>query len=102
MALIATVLTLAASAILGATVGPAEAAAGYYFTDTPDWYQSLATGLVGLQVLCAGVGVTGLIMGIVSAVTARGRAFRTIAIAAPAIAPFLSSGTFVALSFAFA
>ena len=41
-------------------------------------------------------------MGIVSAVTARGRTFGIIAIAAAAIAPFLSFGTFVALSFAFA
>ena len=102
LALIAAVLTLAASAILGATVGPTEAATGYYFTDAPDWYESLATGLVSLQVLCAGAGVTAIIMGIVSTVTARGRTFGIIAIAAAAIAPFLSFGTFVALSFAFA
>ena len=101
-ALIGAVLTLAASAILAATIGPTEAASGYYFTDVPEWYQSLATGLVGLQVLCAGMGITAIIMGIVSAVTARGRTFGIIAIAAAAIAPLLSFGTFVALSFAFA
>ena len=89
-------------AILAATIGPTEAASGYYFTDVPEWYQSLATGLVVLQVLCAGVGITAIIMGIVSAVTARGRAFGIIAIAAAAIAPLLSFGTFVALSFVFA
>jgi hypothetical protein len=93
---------LAASAILAATIGPTEAASGYYFTDVPEWYQSLATGLVGLQVLCAGMGITAIIMGIVSAVTARGRTFGIIAIAAAAIAPLLSFGTFVALSFVFA
>src|SRR5699024_6214577 len=64
-ALIGAVLTLAASAILAATIGPTEAASGYYFTDVPEWYQSLATGLVVLQVLCAGVGITAIIMGIV-------------------------------------
>src|SRR5699024_5259236 len=101
-ALIGAVLTLAAAAILAATIGPTEAASGYYFTDVPEWYQSLATGLVGLQVLCAGMGITAIIMGIVSAVTARGRTFGIIAIAAAAIAPLLSFGTFVALSFAFA
>lgn len=101
-ALIGAVLTLAASAILAATIGPTQAASGYYFTDVPEWYQSLATGLVGLQVLCAGVGITAIIMGIVSAVTARGRTFGIIAIAAAAIAPLLSFGTFVALSFVFA
>ena|SRR5699024_8149853 len=101
-ALIGAVLTLAASAILAATIGPTEAASGYYFTDVPEWHQSLATGLAGLQVLCAGMGITAIIMGIVSAVTARGRTFAIIAIAAAAIAPLLSFGTFVALSFAFA
>jgi hypothetical protein len=102
LALIAAVLTLVASAILGATLGPTEAASGYHFADVPEWYQILATGLVGLQVLCAGVGITAIIMGIVSAVTARGRIFGIIAIAAAAIAPLLSFGMFVALSFAFA
>ena len=102
LALIAAVLTLVASAILGATLGPTEAASGYYFADVPEWYQSLATGLVVLQVLCACVGITVIIMGIVSAATARGRTFGIIAIAAAAIAPLLSFGTFVALSFAFA
>ena len=102
LSIVAMALSLAASVILGVTVGPSEAASGYYFTDVPEWYESLATGLVGLQVLCAVAGVTTIIMGIVSAVTARGRTFGIIAIAAAAIAPLLSFGTFVALSFAFA
>ncbi|WP_166969358.1 hypothetical protein [Brevibacterium atlanticum] len=102
LSLVAGVLSVVASVILGATVGPSEAASGYYFTDTPDWYQSLAAALVGLQALCTGLGVTAVILGIVAAVTARGRTFGIIAISAAVIAPFVSFGTFIALSFAFA
>lgn len=102
LSIVAMVLSLAASAILGATVGPSEAASGYYFTDTPDWYQTLATVLVGVQGLCTCVGITGIVLGIVSTVTGRGRTPGIIAIAVAAIAPFVSFGTFVALSFIFA
>jgi hypothetical protein len=102
LSLVAGVLSVVASVILGATVGPSEAASGYYFTDTPDWYQSLAAALVGLQALCTGLGVTAIILGIVAAVTARGRTFGIIAISAAVVAPFVSFGTFIALSFAFA
>ena len=99
LSIVAMVLSLAASVILGATVGPSEAASGYYFTDTPDWYQTLATVLVGVQGLCTCVGITGIILGITAAVTGRGRTPGIIAIAVAAIAPFVSFGTFVALSF---
>jgi hypothetical protein len=102
LSIVALVLSVAASAILGATVGPAEAASGYYFTDTPDWYQTLAAVLVGLQVLCTCLGITGLILGITAAVTARGRTVSIVAIAVAAVAPFVSFGTFIALIFAFA
>jgi hypothetical protein len=102
LSILATVLTLAASALLGATVDPAEAASGYYFTDTPDWYQGLAIGLVALQALCACLGTAAIVMGIVSTITGRGRTFGIVAIAAAAVAPFASFGTFLALSFAFA
>ena len=102
LSIVAGVLSVVASVILGVTVGPAEAASGYYFADSPDWYQSLAAALVGLQALCTGLGVTAIILGIIAAVTARGRTFGIIAIAAAVIAPFVSFGTFIALSFAFA
>lgn len=102
LSIIAGALSLVASAILGATIGPSEAASGYYFSDIPDWYQTLAAVLVGLQALCTGLGVLGIVLGIVSAVTARGRTFGIVAIAAALIAPFVSFGTFVALSFTFA
>ncbi|WP_420095493.1 hypothetical protein [Brevibacterium sediminis] len=99
LSIVAMVLSLAASVILGATVGPSEAASGYYFTDTPDWYQTLATVLVGVQGLCTCAGVTAIILGITAAVTGRGRTPGVIAIAVAAIAPFVSFGTFIALSF---
>lgn len=102
LSIIAGALSLVASAILGATIGPSEAASGYYFSDIPDWHQTLAAVLAGLQALCTGLGVLGIVLGIVSAVTARGRTFGIVAIAAALIAPFVSFGTFVALSFAFA
>jgi vacuolar-type H+-ATPase subunit I/STV1 len=102
LSIVAGVLSVVASVILGATVGPAEAASGYYFTDTPDWYQTLAAVLVGLQALCTGLGLTAIVLGIVAAVTDRGRTFAIFAIAAAVIAPFVSFATFVALSFAFA
>ena len=99
LAIVAMVLSLAASVILGATVGPSEATSGYYFTDTPDWYQTLATVLVGVQGLCTCAGITGIILGITAAVTERGRTPGVVAIAVAAIAPFVSFGTFVVLSF---
>lgn len=99
LSIVAMALSLAASVILGVTVGPSEAASGYYFTDTPDWYQTLATVLVGVQGLCTCLGLTGMILGITAAVTGRGRTPGIIAIAISAIAPFVSFGTFVALAF---
>ncbi|MCU4298508.1 hypothetical protein D3I60_15750 [Brevibacterium permense] len=99
LSIIAMVLSLAASVILGATVGPSEAASGYYFADTPDWYQTLAIVLFGVQGLCTCLGITGIILGITAAVAGRGRTPGTIAIAVAAIAPFVSFGTFIALSF---
>ncbi|SDR76210.1 hypothetical protein SAMN04489752_0181 [Brevibacterium siliguriense] len=99
LSIVAMVLSLAASVILGATVGPSEAASGYFFTDTPDWYQTLAIVLVGVQGLCTCLGITGIILGITAAVTGRGRTPGNIAISVAAIAPFVSFGTFIALSF---
>ena len=102
IAIVAAVLSLIASIILGMTVGPMEAEYGYYFTDTPSWYGNLAVALFGLQALCAALGITGLIMGIVSAATNRGKTQGTVAIAIAVLAPFLSFALFMVLSFALA
>ena len=95
-------LSLIASIVLGVTVGPVEAANGRYFTDVPDWYRNLAIGLLGLQALCTAIGLTGLTMGIVSAVTGRGRTQGIIASAVALVAPFISVGVFIILAFMFA
>ncbi|SMX73315.1 hypothetical protein BANT918_00875 [Brevibacterium antiquum CNRZ 918] len=92
-------LSLLASIVLGVTIGPMENENGYYFADTPSWYQNLAIALAGLQVLCAALGVTGLIMGIVSVATSRARTQGVVAIAIAALAPFVSFGIFMILSF---
>lgn len=101
-AIVAAGLSLIASIILGVTVGPMEVEYGSYFTDTPSWYRNLAIALFGLQALCAALGITGLIMGIVSAVTGRGRTQGIVAIAITVLAPFLSFAIFIILSFTFA
>ncbi|MCF2573511.1 hypothetical protein [Brevibacterium sp. UCMA 11754] len=102
LTIIAAGLSLIASIILGVTIGPMENDSGYFFADTPSWYQNLAIAFSGLQVLCAALGVTGLIMGIVSAVTGTARTQGIVAIAIAVLAPFISFGIFMVLAFTFA
>ncbi len=102
LTIIAAGLSLLISIILGITIGPMENANGYYFTDAPSWYQNLAIVFAGLQVLCAALGFTGLIMGIVAAVTGRARTQGIVAISIAVLAPFISFGVFMILSFTFA
>ncbi|SDS23028.1 hypothetical protein SAMN04489751_1532 [Brevibacterium sandarakinum] len=102
VAIIAAGLSLIASFVLGLTLGPMEIEYGYYFTDTPSWYRNLAIALFGLQALCTAIGITGLIMGIVSAATGRGRTQGIIAVAITVLAPFVSFAIFMILGFAFA
>lgn len=102
LTIIAAGLSLIASIFLGVTIGPMESDNGYFFTDTPSWYQNLAIALSGLQILCAALGVTGLIMGIVSAVTGAARTQGIVAIAIAVLAPLVSFGIFMILTFTFA
>lgn len=102
LSIIAAGLSLIASAILGSTVGPMEAASGYYFSDLPSWYTGIAVGLFSVQGLCAVLGLTGLVMGIVATATGRGRTQGILAIAIAAFAPIISFALFVILSFALA
>ncbi|MCF2585985.1 hypothetical protein [Brevibacterium sp. UCMA 11752] len=102
LTIVAAGLSLLGSIVLGVTIGPSEAEFGYYFSDVPSWYQNLAIALAGLQVLCAALGVTGLIMGIVSAASGRARTQGIVAIAIAVLVPFISFGSFMILSFIFA
>lgn len=102
VALVAAGLSLITSLVLGLTIGPMEIEYGYYFTDTPSWYRNLAIALFGLQALCTAIGITGLIMGIVSAATGRGRTQGIVAVSISVLAPFVSFGIFMILGFAFA
>ena len=100
LSIIAACASLVASIVLALTVGPAEAASGYYFTDIPEWMQTLSIGLLGLQGLLTGLGIAGLITGIIATVTARGRTQGIIATAVAVLAPLVSFGVFVTMSFA--
>lgn len=100
LSIIAACVSLVASIILALTVGPAEAEFGYYFTDIPEWMQTLSIGLLGLQGLLTGLGIAGLITGIIATVTARGRTQGIVASAVAVLAPLVSFGVFVTLSFA--
>ncbi|MCD1287724.1 MULTISPECIES: hypothetical protein [unclassified Brevibacterium] len=100
LSIIAASVSLVASIVLALTVGPAEAASGYYFTDIPEWMQTLSIGLLGLQGLLTGLGIAGLITGIIATVTARGRTQGIIATAVAVLAPLVSFGVFVTMSFA--
>ncbi|GAA1855293.1 hypothetical protein [Brevibacterium marinum] len=99
VAIVAAGLSLISSIILGATIGPMQASSGYHFTDTPGWYQNLAFVLFGLQALGAALGITGLVMGIVSAVTGRSRTQGIVAMTITILAPFVSFAVFMVLSF---
>ena len=100
LSIIAASVSVVASIVLALTVGPAEAASGYYFTDIPEWMQTLSIGLLGLQGLLTGLGIAGLITGIIATVTARGRTQGIIATAVAVLAPLVSFGVFVTMSFA--
>ena len=102
IAITAAGISLITSIILALTIGPMEATYGYNFSDIPTWHQNVAITLFGLQALCAALGITGLIMGIVSAVTDRGRTQAIVATAIAVMAPFVSFGLFMTLSFALA
>lgn len=99
LTLVAAGVTLVASAVLGITVGPEEAANGSYFGGE-SWRTTLGVTLFGLQALCAVVGLTGLTLGIVATVTDRGRTPGIIATAVAVIAPIVSFALFIILSFA--
>lgn len=95
-------ISLISSIVLALTIGGMEAKYGYNFADIPTWYRNVAIGLFGLQALCAALGITGLIMGIVAAVTDRGRTQAIVATAISVMAPFVSFGLFTILSFTLA
>lgn len=100
LALAAAGISLIASAILGVTAGPAEAATGSYFGDDA-WYTNLGVTLFSVQALCTVAGLTGLVLGIVAAVSDRGRTLGIIATAVSVVAPIVSFALFLILSFAF-
>ncbi|VEW10651.1 Uncharacterised protein [Brevibacterium casei] len=100
LALAAAGISLIASAVLGVTAGPAEAANGSYFGDD-SWYQTLGVTLFSVQAVCTIAGLTGLVLGIAATVTDRGRTPGIIATAVAAIAPIVSFALFLVLSFAF-
>lgn len=100
LALAAAGISLVASAILGVTAGPAKAATGSYFGDDA-WYTNLGVTLFSVQALCTVAGLTGLVLGIVAAVSDRGRTLGIIATAVAVVAPIVSFALFLILSFAF-
>ena len=100
LSLIAASASLIATVVLALTVGGSEAANGYYFSDIPDWMQTLSIGLLGLQAILTGLGIAGLITGIIAIATARGRTQGVIASAVALLAPFASFAVFAILSVA--
>lgn len=98
LGIVATVLSVIASGILGGTVGPMEAEYGYYLSDTPNAYSNLAIVLLSLQGICTLLGLTGLIMGIFAIASNRGRTQGIIASVIAVLAPVISFGVFLIVS----
>ncbi|RBP62259.1 hypothetical protein DFO66_11675, partial [Brevibacterium sanguinis] len=81
LAIIAAALSVLASAVFGATIGPREAEFGTSFFEAPDWYSTLAIALVCVQGLCTLLGLTSLIIAVIAMISHRGRVPAMIAIA---------------------
>lgn len=100
LAIAAAGLSLLASIVLGLTVGPIEADYGSTIAEAPDWVGSLALALMGLQAVLTGVGITALVVGMVAAALHRGRVLGIVATIIAVLAPVVSFGVYIVLSFA--
>ncbi|WP_159793011.1 hypothetical protein [Puerhibacterium puerhi] len=92
----ATVVSIPASASVGATVGPVEGAHGTVLADTPAWYSGAVSVLLALQGIAALAGLAGLVLGIVAA-TRRQVGAGVTAIVIATLAPLVSFGVFLAM-----
>lgn len=98
--IIAAGLSIVASGVFGGVGGSLQAEHGDQFATAVNWFQPLTVVLLCIQVLCALLGLAGLIMGIVAAATNRGRVHGIIAAAIVIIGPAVSFGAYVIISIA--
>lgn len=97
------VLSLVASAFIGATTGPLSHRTGTSFTADTAHLSSAQTAafatigiLTAAQILLGTLfGILALVLGIIAAVTKRGRAFGVVGIAVAAAAPVLSFAVYL-------
>lgn len=87
LSLLALIGGLAAMSAVGFSVAPMEAASGYYFSDTPLWYQvAVLVGFASLLIWTV-AGLAGIVLAVLGLRAGRGRARAISAIVLAVLAP---------------
>lgn len=95
LAVIALTGAIVSAVIVGATIGPMEAAHGRLLSDTPTWYQGIVWALGASQAAWAALGIAGLVAGIVARGRRGGGARAVVAILLAVLGPAAAGGAFL-------
>ena len=90
LALLALIGGTAVMGAVGATVPPMEAVSGYYFSDTPLWYQVAVLAGFGSLLVWSAAGLSGIVLAVLGLRAGAGRTRAIIAIVLAVIAPVLT------------
>lgn len=93
LSLLALIGGIAAMGAVGATVAPMEAASGYYFSDTPGWYQGAVLAGFGSLLIWTVAGIAGIVLAVLGLRAGGGRARAATAIVLAVLAPALTLTT---------
>lgn len=89
------VVALAASALAGLAIGPAEAAHGRYLSDTPAAFQQFLVAMGGAVTVGAVLGAVGAVLAIIDVVRRGWRRATVIALALAVAGPILTVGVMI-------
>ncbi|MGP9611780.1 hypothetical protein ACT3SQ_01990 [Brachybacterium sp. AOP42-C2-15] len=96
LSLLALIGGIVAMGAVGASVAPMEAASGYYFTDTPLWYQvAVLVGFASLLIWTV-AGLAGVVLAVLGLRAGSGRARAISAIVLAVLAPVLTLAVLLA------
>lgn len=88
--LLALIGGIVAMVAIGVSVAPMEAASGYYFSDTPLWYQVAVLAGFGSLLIWTVAGLAGIALAVLGLRAGRGRARAICAIVLALLAPVLT------------
>lgn len=81
---------------VGASVAPMEAESGYYFSDTPGWYQGAVLAGLGSLLVWSVAGIAAIVLAVLGLRASGGRARAITAISLAVLAPALSLAVLLA------